>query len=413
MKFINLLLAIILCGTSLHAQTNKDLQRASLYFAKGEYHGCIKYTELCNIPLGELTCHSLYKYARSCQLLGLYKKSENSYKNYIGRCNNEKKVLFYFGQVLMNNEKYEIAKKVFRLYAHQHPEDSIAYSMIAGCDSSLIWLDEISSQQVSNITSLNTEEDEITPIPYKNDLVYSSNMDRITISKKNDVTGKGNFNLYISSFKNKWKKPKSFSSRLNTEEDETAVCFNNNYTKAYFTRVNPYESDSAIHALKMYKSELSDEKWQTELSFIYDIDSVSFGHPSISPNGRMLFFVSDMPGGYGGTDIYVCKKEGNKWGKPKNLGPEINTTLDEIYPFYLGSGKLYFSSNGHIGLGGFDLYESQKVENVWGNVKNLHFPINSSKNDISISFNKSTGTAFFSSNRYVDKGYDLFEIRDK
>jgi peptidoglycan-associated lipoprotein len=148
------------------------------------------------------------------------------------------------------------------------------------------------------------------------------------------------------------------------------------------------------------------DNWTKEKVIDIAKDSVVVAHPAISPDGATLYFVSDMPGGQGGKDIWKVTREGDKdtWGRPENLGPTINTSGDEMFPYVHSDGTLYFSSNGHIGLGGLDIFKAKQENNKWV-VENMGYPINSHADDFGICFQAESEQGFFSSNREI-KGDD-------
>ena len=128
-------------------------------------------------------------------------------------------------------------------------------------------------------------------------------------------------------------------------------------------------------------------------------DSISVAHPSISEDGSLLYFVSDMPGGYGGNDIWVCKKDGGNWGAPRNVGRPINSPSDELYPHIRDNGNLYFASDRKGGIGGLDLYKAERNESAAWEVENMKYPINSSADDFAIHFQPGKEKGMFTSSR--------------
>ncbi len=175
----------------------------------------------------------------------------------------------------------------------------------------------------------------------------------------------------------------------------------NNYGKK-LTR-----DSKGINHLKIYQSQKVDGKWTEATELAFNSDSYSTGHPALSKDGKKLYFASDMPGSIGDSDIFVVDVlEDGSFSSPKNLGPEINTEQKEMFPF-INEEKLYFSSNGHPGLGGLDIYEATfDEENGFSTVKNIGMPINSNKDDFSYIVNEETKKGFFASNREGGKGFD-------
>ena len=179
----------------------------------------------------------------------------------------------------------------------------------------------------------------------------------------------------------------------------------------YFTRNNYgkklVRDKNGVNHLKIYMSKKVNGDWIEAVEVPFNSDDYSTGHPALSPDGKQLYFVSDMPGSIGQTDIFVVDVTGpNSFSEPRNLGPEINTERKEMFPF-INEKKLYFSSDGHTGLGGLDVYETAYTEEEgFGEVKNLGKPINSNKDDFSYIINEKNQKGFFASNRSEGKGDD-------
>lgn len=175
----------------------------------------------------------------------------------------------------------------------------------------------------------------------------------------------------------------------------------------YFTRnLDMANTDSITNRLAIYFINVNKRRWIKAQPFEYNNSFYSVGHPSISANGKWLFFVSDMPGGYGGTDLYLCRKINNKWGKPENLGNKINTAGNEMFPFIHLDGKLYFSSDSLAGFGGLDIFQTSFNGNSWETPVNLNQPINSRADDFAFYSDSALHTIFLASNRPGGKGSD-------
>ncbi len=177
----------------------------------------------------------------------------------------------------------------------------------------------------------------------------------------------------------------------------------------YFTGNNAKKYNSKTGGtvnLQIFTATLADNQWGNIQAFQYNSDDYSVGHPALSPDGNTLYFVSDMPGGKGGTDLYKCSKQGSGWGKPENLGGIINTEGDEMFPFMSNDGTLYFSSEGLPGLGGLDVFSTKARGNGWAEPKNLFFPINTNGDDFAFIIDPSNTYGYFSSNRAGGKGDD-------
>lgn len=192
---------------------------------------------------------------------------------------------------------------------------------------------------------------------------------------------------------------------LNTKYHEGPVAFFKDGSKILFTRNNylngSYKtSKDGINKLKLYMAEMVGEDWKNIKELPFNSDEYSVGHPSLSKDNKLLYFVSDMPGGIGGTDLYVSKYDGTNWSAPLNLGPAINTKGNEMFPFVDDIGNLYFASDGHAGLGGLDIFYAKLIDGVMAKKpKNLGAPLNSAKDDFGLITDAERKSGFFSSNR--------------
>jgi outer membrane protein OmpA-like peptidoglycan-associated protein/tetratricopeptide (TPR) repeat protein len=208
---------------------------------------------------------------------------------------------------------------------------------------------------------------------------------------------------------------------VNTQYHDASAIVTKDGKTMYFTRDNfngkKLKSDNKrVTHLKIYKAELVNGLWSNIEELPFNNESYSVGHPALSKNERILYFSSDMPGGYGDTDIYKVSITGNTYGIPVNLGTQINTEGKEMFPFVENDSILYFSSNGHIGLGGLDVFKTKIKNSSFGTVENLKQPINSKKDDFSFTINRGKRIGFFSSNRDGGKGDDdvySFVVRKK
>jgi outer membrane protein OmpA-like peptidoglycan-associated protein len=202
---------------------------------------------------------------------------------------------------------------------------------------------------------------------------------------------------------------------------EGPATFNQEQNVVYFTRSNYLKrkklgkNSDNINNLKIFRAELLDSVWTNLEELPFNSDDYSCGHPSLSEDGRSLYFVSDMPGGSGGTDIYVCilSPDGSNWLTPKNLGPVINTTGNEMFPYFHGVDSLYFASESHNTLGGLDVFFSLKTNKGWSMPTNLNYPLNSSKDDFGFFLDNETHkSGYVSSNRAGEDAVYHFNIND-
>ncbi len=256
---------------------------------------------------------------------------------------------------------------------------------------------------------------DFAPSIFKNQLVFSSSRGSIKSKlKRSKWTRQPYLDLYSYTLNdsNKFEYPKNFSKALNSRLHESTSSFSKNGNMVYFTRNNLIKSkfgkdSTGVNRLKIYRAKLdSKSEWTIIEDLPFNSDQYSVAHPSLSEDGKKLYFASDMPGGYGMSDLYVVNiEEDGTFGTPQNLGSEINTEGRETFPFISTSGRLYFASDGHLGLGGLDIF-TINFEDTDKKVYNVGEPINSSADDVTFIINEETKKGYFASNRPGGRGSD-------
>ena len=181
---------------------------------------------------------------------------------------------------------------------------------------------------------------------------------------------------------------------VNTVDEEGAPSFDKSGNTLYFTRS---QTEKGVDAkVGIFESTLVSGSWGRAVKLSIGNDSLLAAHPSVSKEGDKIYFVSNRPGGYGGNDIWMSEKTGeSKWGEPRNLGSQINTAGNEMFPFIRDNGELYFSSDSHVGLGGLDIFRATPLEKGQWKVENMGAPINSTGDDFAISFYPGEEKGFF------------------
>ncbi|MCC7502632.1 MAG: OmpA family protein [Flavobacteriales bacterium] len=201
--------------------------------------------------------------------------------------------------------------------------------------------------------------------------------------------------------------PQRLEGAVNSRQHDGPATCSVNGDVLWFTRSSNVKSKNGVHRLNIQRVRASTGAWSDVEPFLYNNTECSVAHPALSRDGRVLVFVSDMPGGQGGTDLYMCRDVGGQWGEPENLGPKINTFLDESFPFIGADGTLYFASNGHPGLGGLDVQAAPRASDGGYNVViNVGAPVNGPKDDFGFIIDAVGKTGFFTSNRPGGAGDD-------
>ncbi len=328
--------------------------------------------------------------------------------------------LFKYAHALKGTGRYGRSKRLMRLYNRKlKTEESSIPGRRAEAASREVIMDNIlaTEEQVSlKNLAVNSKYSDFAPMFYnEGEVVYASAVDSAFFStRRYKWNNQPYLDLYVAKINEESEDVRDavkFSKKINTKYHEAGVTFSPDNTTMYFTRNNygkKLKRDKhGVNNLKIYQSKKVDGEWTEAVEVPFNSDEYSTGHPALSPDGKQLYFVSDMPGTIGGTDIFVVDvlDEGG-FSEPRNLGPEINTERKEMFPF-INDSKLYFSSDGHVGLGGLDIFEvAFDGEEGFLEVRNLGRPINSNKDDFSYIVNETTQKGYFASNRRGGKGDD-------
>lgn len=352
-----------------------------------------------------------YEMAETYRRLNFAARAASAYANAIRNRYPDTLVYLRYAQMLHKEGRYLQAQKAYEDFLALDPVNFLGISGLKGVEDAMEKKKEPSRYVVKRMDLFNSNRGEFSPVFAKEDAVLyvtSSRGDARGDSISN-ITGMKNNDIFIAAKNDKgeWQRPAILESEINTPFDEgtPSVSADGNYL--YYTFA-PVDYNRAT-ATKIYYSRRGSGNWNAgqELPIAPDDTLSVFAHPSVSPSGDYLYFVSDMPGGYGGKDIWRAGMDGLSVLFTENLGAMINTPGDEMFPYIKNDTTLYFSSDGHPGMGGLDLYEA----NLHGRskrwrVRNMGFPINSSMDDFGITFEKGKRRGFFSSNRNDARGRD-------
>lgn len=384
----------------LHAQ----LSRANKLYESYQYKKAIPF--YLKSSRGGTNLEAITKLADCYRQTKNYILAEMWYRKAVDMGASDKLVNLQFGEVLKNNGKLDEAKQQFQIYAAANPGDRKAENLVRSCDLIKEWADKPHNFKVDNMKGLNTPFTEFSAVSFKSGLVFVSDRGRDLLDDNTyGWTQRPYLSVFYTEKKAKdpetYEDPVTFSKRINTDYHNGPVAFNGAQNFVTFTRVDRNE-DSATSASvsrpKLYFASIKDKN--TIISrFPFNSMSYSTAHGSLTPEGDVIYFASDMPGGYGGMDIYSSTKTGDTWDKPVNLGMEINTNGNEVFPFIDANGILYFSSDGQVGYGGLDVFSADRVSGKWSNVQNLFAPVNSPYDDFGIHFYKPGREGYVSSNR--------------
>ena len=314
------------------------------------------------------------------------------------------------GQMQQKNGRYADAIKNYDAYLQYDPTSVLAFNGVEGSQKALEWKKNPTRYVVKRMDKFNSRRGEFSPMllgPDYDQLYFASSRSKDKDQKISAITGQNNNNFYVikKDEQGNWLQPEELEDEVNTEFDEGTPSFSPDGNSMYYTYCS--QAPEGDRTAEIYMSSRSSAKWGKGSKVEILKDSVTaLAHPSVSPDGRWLYFVSDAVGGQGGKDIFRARINGNDFGPMENLGPEINTPGDEVFPYVRDSVTLYFASNGHPGMGGLDIFRATLDSTEHWHVENMRSPINSNGDDFGITFEGVHERGFFSSNRNDARGYD-------
>ena len=321
--------------------------------------------------------------------------------------------LYEYAQLLRIDGRPDLAKVWLEKYMVQSPGDQRAKGLLDNINNNTGAKSGIENVSIKNLDG-NTRFTDMSANYFKDQLIYSSAKDSFSMVKNTyDWNNQPFLDLYVTNpgFGPNEKDSKSVFSSVNTRFHEGSVTFSSDLNTMYFTRNNflngrVMTTPDGTNNLKIFIADFNGKEWKNIRSFPFNSDRYSVGHPALSADDKTLFFVSDMPGGYGQTDIYKSEWNGSAWGSPVNLGESINTSGREMFTYFDKEGVLYFSSDGHPGNGGLDVFAAKPDQSGKYKVVNVVSPINSPYDDFSLVINNDSLIGYFTSNRSGGKGDD-------
>ena len=411
----------ILCAivaTLLLAGCGADqaMKKGDKFYAVGEYYDAATqyrkaYTQTPSKER-ELKGQRAMKMADCYRRILLTNKAITAYNNAVRYKQDDSLTHFYLGQLHLKNGNYKEAARQFQTAMDSLPQSDPHWQLAkTGLHSAQMvpqWKKETSPYTVKRENQFNSRRAEFSPMLAGDDneqLFFTSTRNQAQGDEYNGITGSKAADIFMAQKddKGKWGKPQAIDSELNSAFDEGVCSFSPDGRTMYLTQCKTdanYPRFATIVA-----SSRSDATWSKPTEITISKDTLtSFAHPAVSPDGEWLYFVSDMPGGLGGYDIWRCRLFGNnEVGTIENLGPLVNTAGDEKFPAFRPNGDFYFSSDGHPGMGGLDIYILKKGAR---NLEHPVAPLNSQGDDFGMTFEGRYNRGYFSSNRGDTRGYD-------
>ena len=407
------------------------IKKGDKYYALGEYYdAATQYKKAYSMtPAKEraLRGKRALKMAESYRRINYTQKAIAAYNNAVRYKQTDSLTYLHLAQQLMKNGNYKEAAKYFQTAIDSLPKNNSQFSTVnsqlakTGLHSAQKapkWKEEGSRYIVKRENFFNSRRSEYSPMlagEESNQLFFTSTRNQAKGDELSGITGTKNADIFVSTKddKGKWQRPEAIDSELNSDGEEGACSFSPDGRTMYLTQCktdNQYPRYANIAT-----SQRSDAAWSKATELVLTHDTLStYAHPAVSPDGEWLYFTSNMPGGMGGYDIWRIRLTSSGLGGVENLGAPINTAGDEIFPTFRPNGDLYFSSNGHEGMGGLDIYIAKPIEthdNISKNaqlyvIEHPGYPLNSQGDDFGMTFEGMKNKGFFSSNRGDGKGWD-------
>jgi len=344
-----------------------------------------------------------------------YKKAAEYYNLAVEYPQSTAEDKFNYAKSLMSINEHEKAEEIFDSYLKLKSDDDLARSLRQSCQYISLLIDDTAKYDIEAVPMFDNIS-MFSPVKYKDGIAFAA--EKSANNNQDPWTGNSYYDIkYIELSGDSWSNQKLLEGDVNGKFHDGPISFDKEETFAVFTRsYSPKgkkrgKNEENFNNLFLHSAELNDTSWTNVKSLPFNDVNYTCMHPSLSEDGNTLYFASDMPGGYGGTDLYKTTMVDGSWGSPINLGDKINTTGNESFPNLAADTLLYFSSDGHPSLGGLDIFSTNKVKGKWDLPKNLNYPINTVLDDFGYSYSQEDTLGFFSSKR---NGFDqIFMVKEK
>ena len=409
---------IIMCALVLGScGADQAVKKGDKFWAVGEYYDAAEQYRkaYAQTPTKERATRGqrAMKLAECYRRLNQTNKAINAYKNVVRYKQADSLTYLHLGQLYMRNGNYKEAAKAFAVAGDSLRVlgDSLHLQLakvgLESAQKAPVWKKEGSAYTVKRMDLFNSRRDDYSPMlagDADDQLYFTSTRNQAQGDELNGITGTKSADIFYAQKdeKGKWGKPQVIVSELNSAFDEGACCFSPDGKTMYLTQCQT--DPNYPRYARIMVSRRSDAAWSKPQELVISSDTLcSFAHPAVSPDGQWLYFVSDMSGGMGGLDIWRCRLlKDNEVGVIENLGAPINTPGDEMFPTFRPNGDFYFSSNGHPGLGGLDVYFTTDGRKI----NHPGYPLNSQGDDFGMTFEGKLNQGFFCSNRGDLRGFD-------
>ena len=414
-KTYHFLMAFLAVALMLHScAADNAMRKGEKFLAIGEYHDAAEqfkkaYTKT---PTKErqLRGQRALKMAHCYRHISSTQKAISAYRNALRYNVATLDDRLDYARLLLKNGEYKRALTEFELLNDSMPNNVLVRNGLLSAKMAPKWKEQGSDYTVKKMTEFNSRRADYCPVLAGDQwdrLYFSSTRNDALGDELSGITGAKPGDIFFSDKddKGKWSKPQTIESGLNTEYDEGACCLSPDGSTMYLTQC--LSDASYPRFAQIVTAQRSDASWGKTTPLLITHDTLSsYAHPAVSPDGEWLYFVSDMPGGKGGLDIWRMRLTTNGPVGVENLGEPINTPGDEMFPTFRPNGDFYFSSDGHPGFGGLDIFIATVGEDGRYHLSHPGYPLNSQGDDFGMTFQGQLNQGFFSSNRGDGRGWD-------
>jgi tetratricopeptide (TPR) repeat protein len=407
------------CQETVFSLLKNNLRLADEYFAEGNYQSAlILYKN--SFRKNPSASAILLKIAQCYYRLKQYDETVSTYDKYYLQQTAEIPTtdIYYYAEALAGTANYSKAVQYYKQFLARKPDDPLVIKKIWRLNN-IEFLYEDSLHFAVREMPINTDYGELCPVPYNQGLIFLSNRKEVQVFEKGDALLNAPFyKIYYSKLVTdstgsdplRYGDPSLFENEVMSKYHAGPIALYNHGRKMVFTSTSNETGANRTRTLQLRFAEHKKGIWKVTHPFPYNSVDHSISDPTISPDGTVLYFTSDMPGGLGGKDVYKSEYKNGQWTKPLNLGEPVNTAYDEVFPFLYGK-TLYFASNGHAGIGGLDIFKAEAIAGGFDEPQNVGYPINTHADEFAMVIDSLASHGYFSSNR-KEGGYndDLYEF---
>lgn len=413
-RTVVLIIIVALVFPSLLQAQKQKTERAYAAYEAGSYYDAIDHFKdvYSKTRDRQLKAEMVFMVSECYRLINDPKNAELWYKRAVRSPFPKPEAQYWLADSYKKLGRYPEAIEEFRAYRQLVPGDPRTEQQIRACELAMEWQASPEAYNVEELKDVNSRDSDFGPAYARDDhglLWFTSSRDDARGNREHGATGQSFTDIFETRLdkKGKWSTPVPVDF-LNTEFEDGTPSFSSDYTEVFFTRCEAGKRESKGCVI-MYSSR-EGVNWSDPQKIELLDDTLVAAHPALSPDGQTLYFVSDMPGGRGGKDLYRTTRTspGSPWSRPENLGTDVNTRGNELFPFVHEDGTLYFASDGHIGMGGLDIFRAVPQGGDAWLVQNMMAPVNSPADDFGITFERGSEKGIFSSSRKGRTADDLY-----